>query len=294
MEWAPGERPVFAVGGRTVGWEDVLSWAGRTGALAALAQDTAARAAAVERDGPAADVREPAAAFRYARRLLAADELEAWLDGWGLTTAEWLGHLRRGLARPIAGSFPARDRDVVVDAVCSGALEGWARALAERLAVAPDAPDGELEARFDAFRAAAVTDEAVAHEVDGRRLDWLRVEGEVVAVGDEDVAREVALCARDDGEPLEGLAARAGGELVPLDAYLDDAEPALAAALLGAREGEVLGPLADGGRWLVAHARRKTAPSLDDPDVRARAAARVLARALAREVERRVTWHELA
>jgi hypothetical protein len=139
-----------------------------------------------------------------------------------------------------------------------------------------------------------VTDEAVAHEVDGRRLDWLHVEGEVVAVGDEDVAREIALCAREDGDPLDELAARAGGQLVRLDAYLDDAPPALAAALLGAREGDVLGPLADDGRWLVALARRKTAPSVEDPAVRGRAAEHVLARALAREVERQVTWHDVA
>jgi hypothetical protein len=297
MEWARGEQPVFTVGERTLHWADVLLWAGRTGAFEALARETAAAAEALERDGPppAAHVREAAAAFRYARHLLAADELEAWLDGWGLTTAEWLDHVRRGLAgaRNSLLQGPARDRDVLVDAVCSGALEGWARGLAERLAVAPDAAEDELERRFEAFRAAAVTDDAIAHEVDGRRLDWVRVEGEVVAVADADVAREIALCAREDGEPLDELAARAGGELVRLDAYLDDAEPALQAALLGARDGELLGPLGEDGRWLVALARRRTAPSVGDPDIRARAADRVLARALARVVERQVTWHAL-
>jgi hypothetical protein len=294
MEWGPGERPVFTVGGRTLQWEDVLGWAERAGALGALAAGTAAAAASLARDGapPADAVREAGAGFRYARNLLAADELEAWLARWELTTGEWLAHLRRALARDPSQGAVADERDVLVDAVCSGALEVWARELAARLAVASDAPEDELDAGFEAFRRAAVTDEAIAHEVDGRRLDWLRVEGEVVAVQDQDVAREIALCAREDGEPLDELAVRAGGELVVLDGYLDDAEPALASVLLGAREGDVLGPLADDGRWLVARARRKTEPAADDPDVRERAAGRVLARAIERELERNVTWHE--
>src|SRR4051794_41929927 len=108
MEWGPGARPVFAVGGRTVSWDDVLRRAERTGELDAVRRETAAGLAALERDGPpaAGGVREAAAAFRYARHLLAADELEAWLADWGLTTDEWLGPPRRRGARGKENTAP--------------------------------------------------------------------------------------------------------------------------------------------------------------------------------------------
>jgi hypothetical protein len=129
-------------------------------------------------------------------------------------------------------------------------------------------------------------------EIESRRLEWQRLEGELLALDYEDVAREVALCAREDGDSLAELAERARTELRPLAPYLDDAGPELAAALLGARAGHVLGPVAVAGRFVVAVLHSKEPPSTDDPELRARAAEYTLRRALEREVESRVRWHE--
>jgi hypothetical protein len=293
-----GERSAFSVGERTSTWRDVLDWARSTGELVALERETAAGLAALERDGPppADDVREAGAAFRYARGLLAADELEAWLARWELTTYDWLAYLRRTLARERArGSEPQSptwpDEDTVwADAVCSGALERWAVELAARLAVSPgSAVDDAAYARF---RERVVTADAVAHEIERRRLAWLRVEGEQIELDDEDVAREVVLSAREDGASLAELAGLAHTELRPLASYLDDVEPELAAALLGAREGEVLGPIAVADGFVVAVPRRKAEPSPDDPELRERAAELVFRRALERELQHRVRWHD--
>jgi hypothetical protein len=294
-----GERPVFSVEERVFRWDDVLDWAGRSGALAALEHETALGLAALERDGlpPADDVQAAAAAFRYARGLLSGDEMEAWLERRELTTEEWLDHLRRTLAREReSGSEPqspavAADEDAVwADAVCSGALDRWAFELAARLAVSRGAePDDEAYARF---RERAVTDDAVTREIEGRRLEWLRVEGDRLELADEDVAREVVLSAREDGDSLAELAGRARAELRPLASYLDDLEPELAAAVLGAREGEILGPVTVAGRFVVAVPRRKAEPSPDDPALRGRAAELVFRRAVDRELEQRVRWHD--
>jgi hypothetical protein len=293
---AVAARIVFEVDGRTVTWDDVLAWARSRGELDALEREARAGTAALERNGapPVEDVRAAGAAFRYARSLLSGDEMEAWLDRWGLTTDEWLDHLRRRVARersltPGSSADPGEDA-VWVDAICSGAFERWAYELASRLAVAADGDD--LEVALDRYRERAVTAEALAREIESNRLEWLRVEAEQLAVSDEDVAREVALCAREEGDSLADLADRARGELRQLTAYLDDLEPELAGALLGAGEREILGPLALGDRFVVVSLTRKLAPSTDDPELNARAAERVLRRALDRELESRVRWHE--
>ena len=48
---------------------------------------------------PAESLRAAATVFRYERSLLAAEELEAWLDARGLTASDWNGYLRRLLVR---------------------------------------------------------------------------------------------------------------------------------------------------------------------------------------------------
>jgi hypothetical protein len=296
VEWRLAERPVFSVAARIYRWRDVLHWAEQTGELGRLEEETRAGIAALEQDGPptAADVGDAATAFRYARSLLAAEEMEAWLTHWELTTADWMGHVRRVVARerrptPQSHAAVRVGDELRVDGICSGAFGRFARELAVRVALAPD---GDLESGFERFRAAVTTPEAIAREIESRRLDWLRVEGEQLAVADEDVAREVVLSVREDGEALADVAQRARGELRPLATYLDDAEPELAAVLLGARENEVLGPVPVGDRFIVAVARRKAPPTPEDAVLRDRAAELVCRRAIARQLETHVRWHE--
>jgi hypothetical protein len=92
------ERPLFSVGGRTYRLGDVVRAARGWGELDDLERQTAEGSAAleqVESEGFALDesaVEAAAIAWRYERRLLAADELEAWLARWELEPSDWLDY----------------------------------------------------------------------------------------------------------------------------------------------------------------------------------------------------------
>jgi len=107
-----------------------------------------------------------------------------------------------------------------------------------------------------------------------------------------DAAREAALCIRQDGLDPAEVAAESGGEFTEGDWYLEEADPALRDHLLGAQEGEVLGPLRLNDGFVVVSVRAKRPPSEDDPALVARASQVLLDRAVRREVESRVRWKE--
>jgi len=72
--------------------------------------------------------------------------------------------------------------------------------------------------------------------------------------------------------------------------YMDDASPELSRALLGAQEGELVGPLAIDNGFALVLLERKTRPSTDDPDVRAKAKEIVVTRLTERAVAANVSW----
>jgi hypothetical protein len=132
--------------------------------------------------------------------------------------------------------------------------------------------------------------------VSSHNVDWLRVDCDWLEAGDENVAREAALLARADGLALADVAQRAGLALEPRRIYVGETDPALQPALISAAPGDLVGPLALGAngdsRWLLARVRDKVVPTLDDPDIRARAEETVIGAAIARAVQQHVTWHE--
>src|SRR5207244_11139838 len=97
------------------------------------------------------ELAEAGQAFRYARNLLAAEEMQAWLDHWGLSHGDWTAYLRRSIARgrgeQSGSEIEAGEDDVWAEAVCSGALAELARDLAARAATADAAgtPPGPVE-----------------------------------------------------------------------------------------------------------------------------------------------------
>jgi hypothetical protein len=259
-------------------------------------------------------VEQAEAEFRYARNLVAADQLEAWLAHWGLTVRQWRAYLGRTLLRrrwtdeleETASRFPATDEDVGgviwAEAVCSRFLEEAAYRLAGDLSLAADAGEAlagdrdELFARAkdaaDRAGAEAPTEDAVEHVVAARGLEWLRVEGRLLELPDEDLAREVALCVREDGRALAEVAAECGSEPRPLRLYIEDVDAELSARLIAAREGELVGPLRRNEGFILLDVQKKLPPGVGDPDVRRKAEAQILARAAERAIGANVTWHE--
>ncbi len=291
---------MFAIGDDVYGWDDVVRLAELRGEWSALAADvargTAAAAELEARGEPVDDEAIDAAAreFRYERDLLAADELDAWLERHDLTAADWHDYLRRSLARArfpeAAGGDSASEAVVWCEGICSGRLERLARELARLAAVSPGSPVEALDATFDDFSAAAVDDSAEAREVETNRLEWLRFAYEALVAEDEGAAHEAVLCVRADGDSLDAVADRAGLEVERDECWLDELDPALGTRFLAATPGELVGPVAVDGGFVVAHVIAKTSPSLDDEDVRARAREAAVGRAVSRLVADRVVW----
>lgn len=302
--WA---HPVFSVEGSTWTWDDVAAFARRHGRWEALARQ-AGHGLACERAGhvaPTAAVKEAAKAFRYRRRLITAEETEAWLRARRLDVPQWMRWVRHSVLRhehPDMAPAPADDAEVEellwVTGRCGGLLDAVASAFAERVAahvrLDGDLPPSEADVdhAVDRLRAAVVTDDALRDEVARRQLDWLGVELEEARFADEHAAREAVLGVRDDGLALAEVCTLAGVDHVRRHASLDEVDAALRPAVLGAPLGDVVGPVPVPGGFVVARVESKVVPTVDDPDVRRRATEAVVATALRRATEERVQWHD--
>ena len=230
--------------------------------------------------------------FRRERGLLAADELAAWLDRRSITVDDWLAYVRRSLLGHSVEQHAPTSDEVWAEAMCSGRLDELADELADRLAVAPGSQLEELEAAFGAYASRVVTDDAIDREIASARVEWIRVRYRAALFADAAAASEVALAVRADGETLTNVAALAGVEVEAVDAWLEDEQPALASLLVGACEGDLLGPLVVEDGLLVTEVIKKLPVDAADPAVRARAAQAIVERAVRRAVDETVVWHD--
>jgi hypothetical protein len=315
LEGIPTARSVFGVSGRTFDWADVVCAANAWGLWAECEQ--AARAArsaldSAKRTGAVLTGREfddEENRFRRSRRLLAADELVAWLARRDVEVDAWRDYIRgEVLRRRLSGEPPAgadAGTAVWVHAMCSGTLDEAARRLAARVAAAhaigrldatatPLTGSGvaELDRLFIYFCDRSATVDAIEREVERRQLDWLALEWRSLLTTELDVLREAALCIRDDGLDFEAAAAAAGLPVERRRTSLDGVDAEVRMQLLGARAGEVIGPLAVGSEYWLVEVLDKRVPSIDDPDVRALARETVVNRAVEAEVVDRVRWDE--
>lgn len=310
------DRPAFAVDGERVRWGRVVEEARRSGAWEAIAATTHEGVACLAADVAAgrapsrADVHEAAAQWRRARGLTAAEDMEAWLARWDLDVRLFFDHVRRTLARDahtddataLATSHPVDDheeleRRVWATAVCSGAIQRAAQDLAGRLAVQARlvaegdvGPGDDLDEATRRFRRRVVTPDAVDAELGARRLDWIRLEGELLTFSSQDAAFEGRLCLVDDGTTPAELAAATGIPSRRHGTFISDAPEEQRPALLAAQPGGVVGPLARDGAWELLAVTARVLPSPDDTEVRRRAALALWSRTLAHEVDEHVTW----
>lgn len=317
----PVERSVFTVAGRTFAWEDVLLAAELRGDLDVLERQTRQGLACIRRlatEGgtlPAEEIRAAATTFRYDRNLLAAEELEVWLEAHGLTASDWNAYLRRRLLRErwsdeleqVASAFAIGDDEVAAampaEAACTDFLRRAAEQLAEDAALAAADNAGEDEADrhtviaalargAEAVRARVPSPDELERELAAHALDWIRIEAETLELADLETAREAALCVRVDGRLLADVADECGLTADRLVLYLGDADPELRIALVSASPGELVGPIERGDGHLLLEVRAKSEPSADDPELGRRAAAVLAARTVERELRDRVLWHE--
>jgi hypothetical protein len=310
-------RVAFAVAGRRFDWRDLMvaarAWrkwdqveqeAGSTFLLLEHARSTGQALT-----GPQFEAE--AHRFRYARHLISADDLERWLAERGLDVEQWLDYVRGAvLARLPAAAGPAPAHGAALPsvvrthAVCSGALERVATRLASRAAVTfaqrgslPDGPLTEPQIRaldkcFDDFRCRCASGSAVVRALDRHREDWTRVDVRWLTTPDQNVAREMALCVRVDGRSFTNVAEDAGLPLTRRERALEQFDASLRASILGAGCGQLVGPLTvNGERWLLEVLDRR-APTLEQPEVAARARRAAIGHAVEGEVAEHVRWHD--
>lgn len=315
MSGSARERSVFAVSGRAFRWADVVCAARAWGDWAECEQAAREHSSALSRAergcvalaGPEFDAEEER--FRRSRALLAADELMSWLGRRDVEVSAWRGYVRGVVLcrRWEKGSaLSAVDGAAVwVQAMCSGTLDSVAHQLAGRIAVADAASElsdsadalteaevAELDQVYVEFCERSATVDAIEREVDRHRLDWLTIEWRSQAAGNVEVLREAALCIREDGVGFEEVAATAGLPVQHQRLDLDRADVELRAHLLGARVGDLLGPVTVGGEYRLVQVLDKRLPTSGDPEIRARARDAVVGRAEEAESVDRVRWHE--
>jgi hypothetical protein len=310
-------RVAFAVAGRRFDWRDLMVAARAWGEWDQLEQEARsaffrlehARSIGLAVTGPQFEAE--AHRFRYARHLISADDLERWLDERGLDVEQWLDYVRgvvlAGLpaaAGPVSPHGAAPPAVVRTHAVCSGVLGRVATRLATRVAVTfaqqeslPDGPLTEplihtLDQYFDDFRGRSASGSAVVRALDRQREGWTRVDVRWLTTPDQDVAREMALCVRVDGRSFTKVAEDAGLPLTRTERALEQFDAPLRASILGAGRGQLVGPLTVGDeRWLLEVLDRR-APTLEQPEVAARARRAAIGHAVEREVAERVRWHD--
>jgi len=301
------DRLVFSAGEQDYCWADVVHAARIWSRWAEISQQTVTGLVAVARLAEPigeAELEEAAQAFRYGRRLLAAEEMEAWLENWGLSQADWLSHLRRAIARsrePQSETGDAKEEDVWAEAVCTGALAELARELAARAAAAeangtgagPVEPDlARMDEALTAFVQSALTPEAAAKALELRSADWVRLSYAELEFPEAGMASEAALCVREDGLSLAEVAERAGVAVGEHQSFIEEVEGELSKSLLSAPPGDLVGPLRVANGFALLRVNEKVTPTLDDPVIQDRLQEEVPRRALEREVRNRVRWHE--
>ena len=300
------------------------------GSWPALERSVAAGLAAERTGGPAdpGALRDAAVAFRRARGLLAADELDAWLDAHDVSRDDLTGYLRRRVLRESVhmGLDPVPVEDVAavleVEAACDGILATCADSAASWAAAAqatglPDTTTGDeaavatvagavaasaaslildldvddllrridrllgLRAAYDRFVTAVTGDDAIRDCLAAHQLDWLRVRAVELTFDDEGAAEEGAMCLCEDKLAPEEVARLAGAQLAERTVALDGATPELAALLVSARPGDVVGPVVDpAGRHRLLVVADRLPPAADDPAMRERAGRELVAAAL--------------
>lgn len=323
------KQEVFVVAGTKYNWADVVAAAKLRGDWATLEDETRQAIACLKRESSngetlaPGDIASAAREFRYTYNLISAEEVESWLKNWGLTVEEWMGYFRSVLLRhkwseqlgAIVATYPVTDTEIANSiktiAVCSGKLVQFARRLANRAAAydklksekkAEQVSDDTsnrlektaritvMETAFEQFRNALMTPEAIQARILSQRIEWIKFDCRYVEFPEEHLAKEAALCVREDGLELHEVAADAQRDIRHHSFYLEDAELVLKSNLLGASKRELIGPYNSNGQYVLLLVLDKQLPSERDRNIRERAEYALLKSALEHEVNNRVQW----
>lgn len=147
-----------------------------------------------------------------------------------------------------------------------------------------------VDRSFARFARSIGTVRIIEEQVRSHYLAWIRLRCLWVSFPEGEVAKEAAQWVRQDGMTLAAAAAAAKAEVQESSFYLEQVESELSSQLVGARQGEFLGPLTHGGAPTLFVVLDKIMPSLDDSELRAKAEESALQSAIDIAVVDRVRW----
>jgi hypothetical protein len=116
----------------------------------------------------------------------------------------------------------------------------------------------------------AINDDARQRKLPSMRMALTRIEVEMLVLDSEPAAREAVLCVTQDHESLTDVAVEIGYQASKATAWMDDLPSNVAAQLQAAADGQVIGPIGEGGHFEIYQVLRKIDPDLGDPDVSGR------------------------
>jgi hypothetical protein len=317
---------VFSVGSQQYYWDDVILSARQSGGWAELEKQLREGIACLKRLDDTEEEIDPkelesaANDFRYERDLVTAEEAEAWLNQWNLSADAWMEYIQRFVLRrkwadqlaEILARYPVTKKEfrssLHVEAVCSGYLARFAQALAARASAYDRAREGGwikdksltaeaadrirlLEASYQCFCDHVVDSQGIKNQINLHRLDWIRLNCRYVLFSQEQMAREAALCVRDDAMQLDQVAANANVALQNAAIYLGEVEPSVRDRFLAAEKGSLIGPLTWENAFGLFLVEDKIIPAVEDPEIKQRAQESLLQSAVNREINNRVKWH---
>jgi hypothetical protein len=163
------ERQILSVGSATYTWEDVVLAGILWGDWGDLERSVRAGLACLKRLDDLEDeealseeeVGTAAAEFRYARDLVAAEDMEGWLEKRDLEVADWIDYIRRTILvkkwaddldeiqREYAVSQEEVSEVIACDAICGGWLASCASELAGRAVAYERLVEGAAGAPFE-------------------------------------------------------------------------------------------------------------------------------------------------
>lgn len=120
------------------------------------------------------------------------------------------------------------------------------------------------------------TPAALAAIVDTHRVDWTRLTLDTLSLATEHAAREAILCVKVDGLSLYEVGALARQPVRRSSLFLEDSPPDQRPTLLAADAGQILGPMASEGRFVVSRVEDRVEPALEDERVAERARRRAI------------------
>jgi hypothetical protein len=311
---------VFSAAGRDFTIDDVLLAARARGDLVRIEAETAEALACTryaEEEGFELDEDAAQAAsveFRYQRDLATAEDTERWLQRRGLTLDDFGAYFERRQCRlrfhdqasELACEFPPSPEELEAalwpDVLLGNHFEALGRALAWSVAArleqeparvvwpALDEDLPLLERSYQEERRRTLTPENCACALKTRHQSLIRVVLERASFASREIAEEALLCVREDGEPLQEVAAGTAGRFAVITSFAESLPESLQQRCLSALPGEVFPPMQDDDGHAVVRLVEKIEPGLDDADVRDRVEQWLLDARFAQLVRTHIRW----